>query len=193
MRKIIVLFLLLATGLVNAADSFKTIQAPVQSAQITYELKLERTKDNVTEIVSQHQSTGLFNSPIPSANFKTVTYLKECNFDFKTKKQKLVKSTVNIGLNTNLIFTDEKLKNNGSAIYKVKFIGDYSELLILPKINDEKCDIETPHIRFWNFTNINVINKNEPIVLADFSYKEYNSLLNKDDDIKYKLTLKVIP
>ena len=190
MKKTLILSALLISGLADAAGSAQIRNTPIQ---VIYELKLEKTKNGVTEIVSENKTSSLVGMDTPTANYKTISYIKECTTDLETKKQVLTPGTVNVGLYTNLVFTEERVKNSDMTEYKIKFTGNYNELLNIPKVSVDKCEIETPNTREWNFTNINKVNLNEPIVLGNFGYVEHNHLLHKDEEVKYKITLKVVP
>lgn len=184
MKKTLLITALLLSSLATAADLEK-ISNP---SQVTYELKLEKTKNDVAEVVYQHSSTALVGVPNSAAVYKTVTYIKECISNPKTKKYDLTPSTVNAGLNTTVILTEGKEQGQ----YNVTLSADYSELLGIKKIKDGKCEVDLPDIKVWNFTNSNQLNGNEEIVISTFSNNVYNYFSDKEEDINYRVLLRVV-
>jgi LysM repeat protein len=184
MKKTLLISALLLSSLANAAD----LEKVSNTTQVTYELKLEKTRNDVAEVVYQYSATTLVGVPTPAANYKTVTYIKECVPNPRTKKIDLTPGTVNAGLNTTVTLTEGK--DNGQ--YNVTLSADYTELLGIKKINDGKCEVDLPDLKVWNFTNSNQINVNEEIVISTFSNNAYNYFSDKEEEITYKVILRVV-
>jgi hypothetical protein len=183
MKKTIMVSLLLATGLTNAAD------LSTNPFQVTYELKLEKIKNNSSELLNDLKLSTLTDVATPYMDNKTITYLKEYRIDPITNQPVLIPDTIKVGLNSNIKFTPSKNKDE----YEVKFVGEYSELLSLNKSKTEKVDIELPQIREWKFSKSSIVKANQSIVLGTNNYYENNLLGNNKESEQYKITLKIIP
>lgn len=186
MKKTLLISALLISGLANAAGVSKVTTLP---AQINYELKLERTKNNVVEVLNDYKISTLVGFPSPVGNYKNVTYIKSASTDPITKKVILTPETIAFGLNTNLTFTEGKTKGS----YQVNFVNSYSELLNMVKTTSGEAEVDLPTTKEWSSTSSVVAKLNEQIVLGDFGYTEHNHILHKDEEVKYRILLKVIP
>lgn len=186
MKKTLILSALLVSGLANAAGVSKVITLPTQ---VTYELKVERTKNNVVEVLNEFKTSTLTSFPTPAGSYKHVPYVEKCAINPEDQITTLTPGTINVGLNTNVTIDEGKSKD----LYLVKFVSGFSELLSMDKVNSGKCQVELPRTREWNSTHFHAVKANEQVVVNEFGYNEHNHILHKDEEVKYKILLKVIP
>lgn len=184
MKKTIMILTLLASGIANANN------LPNKPAQVTYELKFEKTKNNLVEVVNEFKFSTLVGTPSTMQAYKQIGYIKASTIDPDTKGELLTPDVIKVGLDANMTITEGKNKGE----YKVDIDSKYKELLSMSKITvgTNNSGIDLPTFKEWNFIKSYAVKANESIILETINDKQHNMLLHKDEDVQYKMILKVI-
>jgi hypothetical protein len=183
MKKLLALSLMLASTL-SYADNTKV---QIEPKIVHQHLKLERIKNNISEVLQDYSSSSLLGIVTPFSSVKTISYLQECHHNPRTQEVEITPNRIETGLKTYIVV--DKAKDKGQ--YLVNIHSSYNELVNINKVALNDCTIETPTTRELSFTKSYTIELNKDTTIFTGSFFDVNPISGKQEESIYKLTLEI--